>query len=238
MAVCAFRVAARAGRGRFSLGALPGQQRHFAAALKMPGVTQTFGGTVYVALTNESTAEVSTFTFPDGTHFQPLPDDKEPTGEQAAQLALDAIKGLASKEADVVFCGSGDPLARPRHLMRSLRYLTEHQNKFAHVKETRLDTNGLVMSENAASMANFLKEAGLNKAVVELQTADAKQYEELVRPRHGLTHSDACTFVTELVNAGVATEISAVDKPGVDLAAVEALATELGATFVKRTDSE
>lgn len=235
MAVCAFRVAARAGRGRFALG----QTRRFAdGKLNMPGVIQAFDGTVYVALTNEMTAKVTTFTFPDGSHFDALPGDKEPTGEQAAQLALNAIKGMKSHEADVVFCGSGEPLARAPELIRSLQHLKDHSGKFNKVTEMRLDTNGLVKAENATSMANFLKDAGLNKAVVELQTADAKQYEEVVGPLHGLTHSDATTFVTALVNAGVTTQISAVDKPGVDLAAVEALATKLGATFVKRTDSE
>lgn len=256
MAVLASRVAARASRGRFSFGVLSGchgppfqQQRQFADSkkLKMPGVTYSFGGTVYVALTNECTAELTmlaangpSFTFPEGTGFQALPDNVEPTGEQAAQLALQVIKDLDSKEGaredgrEVVFAGLGEPLARSQELIKALHYLNDHSNRFARVKGTRLNTNGLVKSENATSMANFLKEAGLARACVQLQTADAVQYQDMVRPLHGLNHSDACSFVAALVSAGVTTDVSAIARPGVDLAAVEALALELGATFLKR----
>lgn len=214
----------------------------------MPGVTYTFGGTVYVALTNEATAELSmlaangpSFTFPDGTGFQPLPDGREPTGEQAAQLALrvigelDAEEGACDGGREVVFAGLGEPLARAPELIKALRHLDEHSGPGAEVKAARLNTNGLVQRQYARAMAKSLRRAGLARACVQLQTADAAQYLDMVRPLHGLDHSDACSFVTALVSAGVATEVSAIARPDVDLAAVEALALKLGAArFLKR----
>jgi len=173
------------------------------------------------------------FFFPEGTGFQPLPDGTEPTGEQAAQLALRAIAaldaegGAAEGGREVVFAGLGEPLARASELTKALRHLADHGA--AKVKGTRLNTNGLVQRGYANAMAKSLRRAGLARACVQLQTADAAQYQDMVRPLHGLGHADACSFVTALVTAGVATEVSAIARPDVDLAAVEALALELGA---------
>lgn len=208
--------------------------------MKIPGATYTVNGTVYVSLTNECTAELTThaangpsFSLPDG--FKPLPDGTEPTGEQAGQLALKAISKTKEKEADVVFEGKGEPLARVPELIAALKYLGRNSKRFQKVKSTTLNTNGLVKEQNATQIVTFLREAGLQKACVQLQTADAAQYQDMVGPLKGLHHSDVCAFVTALASGGIETHVSAVEKPGVDLAAVEALATELGAKhFVKK----
>jgi len=53
---------------------------------------------------------------------------------------------------------------------------------------------------------------------------------------HGpASHRAACDFVARCVEAGLEATCTAVEAPGVDVAAVEALAGQLGAGFRSRT---
>merc|ERR1712110_312021 len=83
---------------------------------------------------------------------------------------------------EVVFAGLGEPLLRLPVLLSLLSRLQGHPD----IKGTRLNTNGLVPEESANDIAAQLHAAGLSKACVQLQTADAAQHESLVQPRKGL----------------------------------------------------
>jgi len=242
MAIRAIRVAQRPGFGRFPAGQ---QHRGFS---QIPGVTYSFGGKVYVSLTNECPAELTMlaangpgFAFPKGSGFQPLGAGVEPSGEQVANQALELIRELNMKDKtrfagrEVVFAGMGEPLYRIPEFRKAVQTLNKLSNKQQLVEHTNLDTFGLIKAENAHTIAHFLREAGLSKANVRIQTADPDQYQELVKPFHGLHHSDACAFVEALVFQHIETTISAVGRPGVDLDALEKLAEDLGAKgFIKR----
>ena len=54
-------------------------------------------------------------------------------------------------------------------------------------------------------------------------------YDELLQPREPGAFEDACAFVRRAAASGAHVEVTAVDRPDVDVAAVEALATSLGA---------
>lgn len=57
----------------------------------------------------------------------------------------------------------------------------------------------------------------------------SRRYAELLRPCEGRGFEDACAFVRRAAQA-VEVEVTAVDRPDVDVAEVEALARSLGAT--------
>mmetsp|Transcript_50079 Transcript_50079/g.140425 ORF Transcript_50079/g.140425 Transcript_50079/m.140425 type:complete len:257 (-) Transcript_50079:154-924(-) len=202
-----------------------------------PGATYCFGGVVYVALTNSCNAGLTmlaangpNFTFPPGTGFQPLPEGRELTGTEAAEAALLACDAL-DKEApsdsgrEVVFAGLGEPLVRLPQLLEALSLLRDRSE----VRTLRLNTNGLVAAARAPSVAADLQKAGLRRVCVQLQTADPKQHEEMVKPHAGLSHADMCAFTAALASTGLHVDCTAVARPGVDLEAVRALALSLGA---------
>ena len=62
-----------------------------------------------------------------------------------------------------------------------------------------------------------------------LPAASSEKYAELLQPRAGRGFSDACSFVARLAEAGVDVECTAVARPDVDIAEIEALAMALGA---------
>ena len=59
--------------------------------------------------------------------------------------------------------------------------------------------------------------------------ANPEQYAELLAPRDARGFTDACAFVAQLAEAGVNVEVTAVARPDVNVAQVEALANGLGA---------
>lgn len=204
-------------------------------------MTYCFFGTVYVGLTNECNAELTmlaangpSFTFPDGTGFSPLPESVEPTSSEVVQAILSACSRLDEAEGaakrDVVFAGLGEPLLRLPVLLATMEALSKHGDV---VRDTRLNTNGLVPTKSAVEIARALKNAGLSRACVQLQSADTNQHAALVKPRDGLSLQDACQFVQALVAAGIPTECTAVGHPNVDTDAVARLTEELGAEIFK-----
>eukprot|EP00929_Paragymnodinium_shiwhaense_P086614 TRINITY_DN47108_c0_g1_i1.p1 TRINITY_DN47108_c0_g1~~TRINITY_DN47108_c0_g1_i1.p1 ORF type:complete len:264 (-),score=40.14 TRINITY_DN47108_c0_g1_i1:204-995(-) len=257
MAVSTARFATIAGtrhivRGR-ATGAVPvwsnlpafGRRYSNVADSSIPGVTYCFGGVVYASLTNESSAGLTMlaangpgFTFPPGTGFQPLPSDQEPTGAEAADAAVQACRRLDQEEGprqdgrEVVFAGLGEPLMRLPALLDALQQLKAQPRNL--VRATRLNSNGLVASAEAARTAEQLKAAGVGSVCVQLQTACAEQHAAMVQPRDGLSFGDACAFVSALARVGVPCEVTAIARPDVDTEAVKSLAlSQLGATRFK-----
>lgn len=172
------------------------------------------------------------FTFPPGTGFEALPTGEEPTGHEAASKALQECHRLDKEEGakeggrEIVFAGLGEPLVRVPALLESLQDLHGRPE----VSRIRLNTNGLVHSRDASSVAKSLKAAGLSSVCVQLQTACPDQYQELVMPKGGLGFADACNFVRALTEAGFRVQCSVVAHPDVDVDAARSLAIkELGA---------
>eukprot|EP00747_Dinoflagellata_sp_TGD_P219607 gnl/TRDRNA2_/TRDRNA2_91706_c0_seq1.p1 gnl/TRDRNA2_/TRDRNA2_91706_c0~~gnl/TRDRNA2_/TRDRNA2_91706_c0_seq1.p1 ORF type:complete len:286 (+),score=35.16 gnl/TRDRNA2_/TRDRNA2_91706_c0_seq1:51-860(+) len=210
---------------------------------KVAGLTYCFGGVVYVSLTNTCNAGLTMFaangpgfTFPAGTNFEPLPDDFEPTGVQAAEAAirecqrLDAEEGVLEGGRHVVFAGLGEPLVRVEALLEALRVLKASPE----VRDTRLNTNGLVPLSTATAVAESLQSVQLDHVCVQLQTAFAAQHAEMVKPNPGLDFDSACNFVSALAKAGFQVECTAVGHPDVDVEAVRILAiSDLGAASFK-----
>ena len=100
---------------------------------------------------------------------------------------------------------------------------------------SRLVTNGHGDLLNPdRDVAAELAAAGLGAATVSLVAADPATYDELCRPMFSKAHRAVIKFARRCVEEGVATTVTAVDQPGVDLADCEALARAIGAEFRAR----
>jgi TatD DNase family protein len=92
----------------------------------------------------------------------------------------------------------------------------------------RLDTNGHGSLITGRNIAPELATA-VNAVSVSLNAPDAASYARLCRPRFGARAFEGVVeFVRECAKAGIETQVSAVDGPGVDVAGVAALAASLG----------
>ena len=66
-----------------------------------------------------------------------------------------------------------------------------------------------------------------------LPAVDPTKYVELLQPCHGRGLEDVCSFISRVAATGVDVEVTAVDRPDVDVAAIEALAMKLGAALFR-----
>ena len=72
-------------------------------------------------------------------------------------------------------------------------------------------------------------ESRLASISVFLPAAEPAKYAELLRPHEGRGFADVCSFVAQAAEAGIDIECTAVARPDVNVAEVEALAMALGA---------
>ena len=117
----------------------------------------------------------------------------------------------------VVVQGEGDPLAAEDVVVETLRLAQGSGAQF------RLNTLGV-----GATDAIFDALGLVDTVSIFLPAAEASKYDELLQPREPGAFEDACAFVRR-ASAVSNVEVTAVDRPDVDVVAVEALATSLGA---------
>ena len=136
--------------------------------------------------------------------------------------------GDPTKYEEVVFCGYGEPTMRLDVVKAVARHVKARGVK------VRLVTNGHGNLINRRSIVPEL--VGLiDHSCVSLNTADPKQYKEMCRPED----SDAAfpavlAFIKECKAALPEVSVTAVDAPGVDMAAVKRLAEQLGVVLRPR----
>ena len=166
--------------------------------------------------------------------FEPLPANaEEPSAAEFNDLVRDWIAATGSGR--VVIQGEGDPLAAADVVVETLSLAQGSGAKF------RLNTLGQtpVTAETVwPRRGGYLAEAvdaalPLVEAVsVFLPAADAGTYDALLQPRDPGAFDDACAFVKR-ASMVMNVEVTAVDRPDVDVAQVEALAKSLGAAHFR-----
>jgi TatD family-associated radical SAM protein len=151
----------------------------------------------------------------------------EPEVEEIVQAI--EIAFLDGPADEVVFCGLGEPTMRLDDVLALTEWLRLRRIP------SRLVTNGHGELLNPdRDVAAELAAAGLDAATVSLIAADPATYDELCRPVFSKAHKAVIRFARRCVEEGVATTVTAVDQPGVDLADCEALARAIGAEFRAR----
>lgn len=162
--------------------------------------------------------------------FEPLAEGAaEPSAAEFNDLVRDWIAATGAEH--VVIQGEGDPLAAADVVVETLSLAQGSGAKF------RLNTLGCDiryigtvwrrrggMLEEAVFAALPLVET----VSVFLPAADAETYDELLEPRETGAFDDACAFIKR-ASMVMDVEVTAVDRPDVDVAQVEALAKSLGA---------
>ncbi len=136
-----------------------------------------------------------------------------------------AALGDPARYEEVVFCGYGEPTMRLDVVKAVARHVKARGVK------VRLVTNGHGNLINRRSIAGEL--VGLvDHACVSLNTADPKQYRELCRPEDAeAAYPAMLAFIKECKAVLPEVSVTAVDAPGVDMAAVKRLAEQLGVAF-------
>ena len=140
---------------------------------------------------------------------------------QAVELAF--LEGPAD---EVVFCGFGEPTMRLDVVLAVTEWLRLRRIR------VRLDTNGHGQLLNPdVDVPAALAAAGMSAVTVSLNAADPETYDRLCRPIYAKAFRAVLAFTRDCVAAGLATTMTVVDHPDVDVEACAALADGLGAAF-------
>lgn len=168
------------------------------------------------------------------TGFQPLGEgEAEPSASELATLVEEFFSAVGDGAShDVVFQGNGDPLEAAQVVVDTVQLVGRRREGV----NFRLNTLGLVDAGTAdrvlssAVLSDMPGEiTGITAVSVFLPAAESGLYASLLQPCEGRGFDDACSFVSRAAAAGVNVEVTAVDRPDVDVREVEALALRLGA---------
>ena len=154
----------------------------------------------------------------------------EPAVEQILAASAAVAKGRTLSE--IVFCGYGESTYRLPDLPGLCADL-RRQHPGASLRLNTVGLGSLIWGRDITPELGRLIDA----AAVSLNSADPEQWKDLLaplRPFRGKGFTAAQDFVRGCVKAGIKTTVTAVALPGVDMAAVRALAAALGASFRPR----
>ncbi|MFH1018109.1 MAG: TatD family nuclease-associated radical SAM protein [Pseudomonadota bacterium] len=185
-------------------------------------IAYIYDGTLYLALTRECTLAC---VFCPKTHnrWTVAGNDMSRDGEPSLDELIGYAKsiGLAGYK-NVAFVGLGEPTIRLDLLVTAGRILraTGH-----HV---RLVTDGLASLRAGRDVSSELNGA-LDEVHVSLNASDAATYARLCPSRFGVSaHAAVCEFIRAVRAHVPVVKATVVALPGLDLAACERLASELG----------
>ena len=129
---------------------------------------------------------------------------------------------------EIVFCGMGESTMRLEVVLEVARRLREKGARL------RLNTNGLGNMINGRDVAPELA-AVIPSISVSLNAQDEETYNRHCRPKNAGSYASVLEFINSARNAGADVTVTAIDGlPGVDIAACQAIADELGVKFRRR----
>lgn len=210
--------------------------------LSMRGLTYSLNGHLYVAVTNRliSASPIAlrgpSFVMPADSGFSKLADmhgneDVEPTSDDIFTAVDNAFESgrvaVSSMESEpVTFAGYGEPLLRVGTICDAVKQIKDNR----HGALIRIKTNGLILNDDSTSVAQTLKDVGVDQVSISLLSDNPKQYQEIMKPQNKATFSDVCSFIITCAEVGLDVECTAVESPDVQMPNVRSLAMALGAT--------
>ncbi|AKB18203.1 radical SAM domain protein [Methanosarcina sp. WWM596] len=187
---------------------------------------------LYLNITNHCSADCvfCIRNFADGVYGYDLRLSKEPSTKEI----IEALEELdLSKYREIVFTGLGEPTLRLDVVLAVTRWL---KNQGLRV---RLDTNGHAALINPElDVVSELKNAGMDSISVSLNAESEEKYNKLCRPVHKNAYRSVLDFVKGAREAGIATRVTVVKIPEIDVEKCRKLSEELGSEFHIRTLSE
>ena len=149
------------------------------------------------------------------------------TREPSAAEVLAAI-GDPSADAEIVFCGLGEPTLNLPVLLDVARAMQGRG------KRVRLNTDGLANLVHGRDVTPELAEV-VDAVSISMNAQDEATYERHCRPRRPGAFDAMLDFARRAREQGMEVTMTAIDGlEGVDIAACERLADELGVAFRRR----
>lgn len=186
-------------------------------------------GNIYLNITNRCSSDCvfCLKNFTDTVFGYNLRLESEPDLEEIIrELELAFLDGPVG---EVVFVGLGEPLMRLDEVVAVTEWL-----KCRRIR-SRLDTNGhgrLLYPDR--DVVAELAAAGLDAVSVSLVAHNSEVYNQLCRPIFSKAFRAVIRFAEECVAAGIATRLTVVDLPEVDIEACRSIAEKVGADFYVR----
>ncbi len=152
--------------------------------------------------------------------------DKEPSFEQITMELEEVSNKRIWKQ--VVFCGFGEPTEKLDLLLEVSKYVAHNRSRLMTI---RLNTNGHGYVLNPGrDIAEELREAGVKRASVSLNSGNEAEYNEVCKPSFHGAFNAVLEFI-KMAKEKLDTEVTAVAISEVDLNKVEEVTRQLGVTF-------
>ncbi|TGC09172.1 TatD family nuclease-associated radical SAM protein [Methanolobus halotolerans] len=182
-------------------------------------------GNLYLNITNKCSANCyfCVRESSDGVYGYNLRLSKEPSYDE---IIKELEQSDLKKYNEIVFTGLGEPTCRLETVLDVTRWLHERGVR------VRLDTNGhakLMYPET--DVVTELKNAGLDSVSVSLNAESEEKYEKICKPSLKNAYDSLIDFTKEAIEAGIATRMTVVGMPEIDIGKCEKIARDLGAGF-------
>lgn len=152
---------------------------------------------------------------------------REPSADELVEAA-----GNPTEYDEIVFCGMGEATMRLDVLLTVARRLREKGAKL------RLNTSGVANIEHGRDVAPELARY-IQSLSISLNAQNEAIYNQHCQPKRPGTYASVLEFIQSAKASGADVTVTAVDGlPGVDIAACEALAANMGVKFRRRVLDE
>ncbi len=181
---------------------------------------------IYINLTNQCTNDCAFCARNNG--FVVKGHDISLKSEPTAAEVIAAL-GDFHRYKEVVFCGYGEPTMKLDVLLEVAKYVKSKG------KPVRVNTNGLA---NLYFKRDIVPELAVcvDAVSISLNSADPDEYLRICRSRFGAAAYPALLeFAGLCKQAGIATTLSVVAMPGIDVAAAQKIADDIGVEFRARS---
>ena len=197
---------------------------------KTPRIVYWIDNNLYINITNRcsNNCYFCFRKFKNGIKEFNLKLEKEPTLEEVKK----ELQANLNKKNwnEVVFCGFGEPLERLDIVLEISKWLKKKDTEVV-----RVDTNGQgYLLNNNRDVVKELKEAGINKVRVSLNTHNKVTYNEVCNPNFENAYEKILEFIQKSLKENIETEVTAVTIPEVELIKVREIAERMGAKFSTR----
>ena len=197
---------------------------------KKPSLVYWINNNLYLNVTNKcsNNCYFCFRKFKSGIKEFNLKLEKEPTFQDIKEEIHTKINKKNWNE--VVFCGFGEPLERLDLVLEITRWLKKN-----YMITLRVDTNGQgYLLNNERDVIKELKEAGIDKVRVSLNTHNKEAYKKVCKPNFEDAYKKILYFIKKSMEENIETEVTAVTIPEAEIMKVKELAENIGAKFLIR----
>jgi len=197
---------------------------------RSPSIVYWIGNSIYLNITNKcpNRCYFCFRRFKNGIKEFKLKLEKVPTTEEV----IEELQKVLNKNNwdEIVFCGFGEPLERLDVVLEVTRWVNKHSQK-----QVRVDTNGQgYMLNKGRDVVRELKDAGVGRLSVSLNTHNKETYNEICRPTFENAYENVLEFIKRAKEVGLETEATAVTVSEIEVSRVKEVAEKMEVKFLVR----